>query len=1224
MKNLNSKSLAILLFCVVQASYGANKPGFGNDLNKAASAGLFSTVNNINKVGSSNDGAAISSDSLTLDTKNDSLTAEGGVKFKYQGLKLQAFGFDRDKDSNIVTAKGDVRIEMGEGNNQSRIDSKKTLLSLDSSTMKYYDSFSYMEVGTITGAVAPNDRIYFGGEVGEYNSDSFSLKNAWFTTDFSILDTGDYKQGGYYLSSKKLDIIPDNKATFNDVSLYIHNHKVGWFPWYAVNIRQGSLVPLFPEWGNKTDYGFYITSGINYGDQNSKYFKGGIAPKFADEQGLLIGRFENWYDLDKYGKGLITVDDFLISKKDSSIDDRWDFNAGHEYKNDDGYLKIGFKSTTVNQIDALEDYRDELERKGFYDPANPNYGGKERNDGESINFLTLDSEFENLGERNDITINAKVKMLASGEDAYRQLVDDRMDDASFYSQLDHKLFTDLSFKKDNDDYMFSTYYDYLKDLDPGSTNDPKDDQSRRENFGLAFNLKEAKIDFAYDHKKGDKLRKLRSWERSPDLEDLISLQGGHINYVPWSVYKYDTDDSDKIKLHLGEYDLGYTDATYKVKFDSNHSEQQLNTDNDPFREAAMSNNPKFNKRDQQYNKEENIIYNKNSEDKIATEFFYEEYRLELSFGRSEDEVWDREGIYNYTDLEEKDAYNIYKNKSDFVGLEIENKDLNLGYFGNLRLQYGIRYDQYSSGYDSFSGDNNGGDSSLRHQFALDHNLDIFDNTNNHFRYIDFKLSNEFKYFGQIYSYNNGSRNGDSTYNGRVRLKNKDGINEFKDAITLDLGNTTTIYNVGYKRSNDAFDSNIKTGDLITNSIDFLVDDEKKLNLYYDLDKRYTRGELTHSGYAFEEEHNDLTNQKFGGSYFFTENFKFYYGQEKIDYSLLESTNLSTSDPNYNYNSTEKVTENTYGLELKNDLDVYNLTYTHASDDRLDDDLDTFNVKNDIIGASYLNGGDVEHFYKASYGVYEYGPSQKLKDFSTNQISFRYEYRDKRFSDEELRSYAAAEYNKNSLEITPAEISRVRQILNKRNDNQLDFHLNSIMTEEMNRPEYKKFFSFSITAEIHKEAYKYTNDLGRSIKDLRGNIYGSYKRLGLGYTYSEEAKFNNNYDRSISDREHEFRFRAGIGKPSQGWNIKLNYKTELHEDDEYGIYLGKEMGYYEWSIGYTKDYNRKNKDYEDRFAVQFTLLTFPSNPLFGIGYKDKSGSMTPNVWLGSGVELDDPK
>jgi len=1201
MKNLKLKFIAILLFCIVQTSFGVDN----------LDRGSFSSEENA----VSTDRAAISSQSLVIDTKNNTLTADGGVKFQYEGLKLQAFEFKRDKESNIITATKDVRVELEDGNNKVRIDSPRTLLSLDSKTLKYYDSISYIDVGSATDAIAPNDKIYFGGEVGEYSNDLFTLKNAWFTTDYNFLETKDYKKAGYYLETKKIKIIPDNKAEFQDINLYIGDSKVAWFPWYAVNIRQGSKVPLFPVWGDDSDYGFNISSGINYGDNNSKYFKGGIAPKFSDKLGLLIGRFENWYDLGDYGQGLVTADDLLISKKDSSIDDRWDLAAKHEYSNDNGYLKLNFQNTTVNQISALEDYRDDLEDEGYYDPTNSKYIG-DRDDGDTISFVTLDSQFKNLGEQKDTTLNAKVKLLANGEDPYKQLVDNQMEDASFGSQLDHKLYTDIDLTKDNKDHTVSTYYDYLKDLDPGSTSKEDDDQSRRENFGFAFNLKETKINFAYDHQRGDKLRKLRSWERFPDLDNLTDIE-----YIPWSVSKYDTDDRDKIKLYLGEYNLGNTDLAYKVKFDSERSKKELNLDNDLFRELGKVNNTNFNTRDQQYNKDENIIYSKNKEDKVALEFFYDDYRLELTFGHTKEESWDREGIYNYSSLTENNAYNIYINESDFVQVELEDKKLNLGSLGELGLRYNLRYDDYTKGYDSNSLNNSGKDSSLGNQFDFNHKINLVDNTDNFFREIDLKLDNEFNYFGQFYSYDEGTRNNNSKYNGQVRLKNKDTVNEFKDTITLDLGNTTTIFSAGYKQSNDGFDRDIKRGELFTNNIDFLIDDRKKLNLYYDLDKRYTRGELTKDyGYTFKDEYNDLTNNKFGGSYYINDNYRLYYNHEIIDYTLKEST-----DPNYsNYSSAnEDVSESTYGLEIKNDLDIYNFKYTHASDERTDNNAETFDIKNNVIEASYLNGGDVEHLYSASYGIYEYGPSKTLKDYSVDQVSFKYEYRDKRFTDKELKSYAAAEYKKDPTEISPAEISRVKQILNERNDNQLDFNLNSIMSEEMSTPEYKKYFKLSLMTEVHKEAYRQNNDLFQSMKELEGDIYGSYKRIGLGYKYREEADFDSSYVRDVTEREHEFRLKAGIGRPSQGWNVKLTYKTDIDKDDEYAVYLGKEMGYYEWAIGYTKEYDSSDDTYEDRLAIQFTLLTFPNNPLVGIGYKDDNRSMSPKLWSGSGVEIEDP-
>lgn len=1212
MRFFSSKSIVIFLFCIVKLSYGANNTNQN-------SAIIFPNTNNINK---SNSLGSLSTSTLTVDTKNDSILAKGGAKLQHQNLKIQASGFEKNSNTNTISTIGDVKIEVKDNDLRARIDSSKVLFSLDDNSIKYYDSVSYMEVGEVTGGMTPNDRIYFGGEVGEYHNNIFTLKKAWFTTDYHILDTYDYKQGGYYLQVENLKVVPDDKVEFKDIDLYIKNRRIGWFPWYAVNIRNGSKVPLFPEWGDNINYGFYITSGINYGSNDSKYFKGGIAPKFSDKLGFLIGRYENWHNFGKYGNGKISVDDFLVAKKNSSIDNRWDFNGNHQYKNNNGYLNLGLQSTTVNQISTLEDYRDDLEQSGYYNPTSSNYSGKYRDDGDTIDFITLNSDFKNLGERKDTSFNSKVKLLIGEQDTYKELVDNRMNDAAFEAQLDNKLFTVLDLKKDNKDYMFSSYYDYMKDLDIGSTSSPKDDQSKRENYGLSFNLKEAKINFDYNHKNGDKLRALRTWERSPDLEDITKLQGGSLNYVPWSVTQYDIDNNDEFNLSFGRYSVFNTGATYKIKLNSYESEQKLNLENDPFREASVSSNSHFNTRDQQYNRMENIIYNKTNEDKVSAEFLYKQYRLELSYGSTDEKIWDREGIYNYTDILENDSYNIYINNSNFVQSELEVKNLSLGSLGKARMLYNLRYDKYTGGYDPYFGSNKNNDSTLRHQFSFSHNVMLIDNTNNHFRTIDYKLRNKFDFFGQLYSYNASSNAKNAIYSEQIRLKNKDHINQFENTISLDIGNTTTIYSLGYKEINNSYDNNIKKGELYTNNIDFLINDQKKLNLYYSLDKRYTLGELSPTGYTFNNEYNDLTSNKFGGSYYFSDIFKVYYQYENIDTLLLENQDFLTANPNYN--SKEMARENTYGVELKRDEDVYNITYTSASNRRKDDKLDSFSIKNDIFGVSYLNGGDTKHFYRGTYGIYKYGPSQNLKNFSLDQISFKYEYQDKSFTNEELRSYAASEYSKDSLEITPAEISRVRQILNKRNDNQLDFHLNSIMAESMNQPEYKKFFTISMMAKIHREAYNSSQDLWGSLKEIESNIYGSYKRYGLGYKYNEVASFDNSYNRNITKQEHEFRVRAGIGRPSQGWNVRASYKTEVDRDDEYGIYLGKEMGYYEWAIGYTKDYDRTSKNYEDRLAVQFTLLTFPENPLFGLGYKNKNGNISPKAWLGSGIEVDNPE
>ncbi|MDQ9831368.1 hypothetical protein RFX70_21545, partial [Acinetobacter baumannii] len=84
---------------------------------------------------------------------------------------------------------------------------------------------------------------------------------------------------------------PDKQLTLKGSDFYMGSSDIFPFslPWYRLNIREGSKVPLFPEWGTKDYYGWQTSWGVLYGDKDSK-FRGGFAPKFADQMGLLIGR----------------------------------------------------------------------------------------------------------------------------------------------------------------------------------------------------------------------------------------------------------------------------------------------------------------------------------------------------------------------------------------------------------------------------------------------------------------------------------------------------------------------------------------------------------------------------------------------------------------------------------------------------------------------------------------------------------------------------------------------------------------------------------------------------------------------------------------------------------------------------------------------------------------------------------------------------------------------
>ena len=63
----------------------------------------------------------------------------------------------------------------------------------------------------------------------------------------------------------------------------------------------------------------------------------------------------------------------------------------------------------------------------------------------------------------------------------------------------------------------------------------------------------------------------------------------------------------------------------------------------------------------------------------------------------------------------------------------------------------------------------------------------------------------------------------------------------------------------------------------------------------------------------------------------------------------------------------------------------------------------------------------------------------------------------------------------------------------------------------------------------------------------------------------------------------------------------------------------------WSTAFTQKYVSRTDDYEWEVAFQFTLLTFPNMPIFGVGASDDGGedsSTSFETYLFDGVKVDD--
>ena len=1172
---------------------------------------------------------------VEIDLNSDTMTSTDGVNVRYGSLKLKAFEVKVERDKNRAYIPGEFYLEADEPTGKLRMDSINGEFDTEGKTGSFGKSFGYLEVGQVTGAEKPNDRIYFGGNKTEYLNGKTYLRDAWFTTDPKILENRNPEEVGYHLQSDTIVIEPDKQVTFRNINLFIGNTDVIPFslPWYRFNIRQGSEVPLFPSWGTDDDYGWFITSGVLWGDKDSK-FKGGIAPKFGDQIGFLIGRMENWYDLGKYGKGQLNINDWLIDKKAGSNDvernfNRWDFNYNHNYSGEYGFLNLNYKNATYNMIPTLDDAID----KYFYGPGNQGRPGNTwkyvdgiPDRGGSLGFYTLNTELTNLGEDKDISIKADVN-LVSDKKVYGVIVADQLDDMDYGASADYDLTSDVSIKKENDKYSIGAYYNYLYDMDPGSTK--QDLQSRAENFGFNFNDKVNKINVSYDDKTGNKFRELNSWERDPNFSKLDNqgFYGIKFDYTPWTVEQYSIYDSKDLKTSLGEYHL-YKDVFYKVGYDYTEFEHKLNLQNDPFRETALFNGitKTNNYRDLQYNRYENIIYNKTSENRAYVDFMYNTLKLTIAGGNTKEEIWDREGIYHYDNIDnpwDRNAYRIYVNNSNFYEVGLSDEKLSLSKLGNLEIYGNVRFDQYDKGYDNLADKEiSTDDSSTRYRAGFTHDVTIFDNSENKERKTDLSLINKLIYMFQEYSYNS-----DSKITKDVRMAHKDNIQQVTDTVTFDLGNTQTIYKVDYKEIKRASNDN-KKGEILNQKLDFLIDNENSFGLEYGSDKRFTDYNKK------DENHNDLTFENYGANYRYANNY-FYYKNRRIDSSIWEIEDVNNAD--------EKIREDVYGYTYDFGKNKLNLEYIQGKDERDELGAKVINTKNKTYSVSYLVGGDVEHLYRASYEDYknagEWNPT--LSRYNSDIVYLAYTYKDKRFTDAELVSYASSEYNKTPDQLSQVEIDRIRQVLEDReNSRARTFNLNRIIDDRTYFGDYKRGFHASLMMQRNDKRYEMTGDYLKSLEELEGRLFYSYNRIGLGYIYNQKSNYINygvsdekKLDWRDFEREHEFSLNAKVGKPSEGWRTKayVKFYDQLGGQGEngrstfdgFGVEIGKEFGYYEWAVAYERDYSYRTKDYEWSMAIQFKLLTFPTSNIFGLGATtDQDKKTTPDTYLFNGIKIDD--
>ncbi|MGL5123470.1 MAG: hypothetical protein ACRC6K_04850 [Fusobacteriaceae bacterium] len=1133
---------------------------------------------------------------VEIDLDDETLISTEGLVVNYGNMKLNILDLKKDSSKKIVYLNKAFTSKIYDPKGSSYIEGSHGEVALDGKNGEFYDSYGYIEVGKVTGAEYPNDKLYYGGDIIRYNNGVATIRNGWLTTDSKIKNTKNPKDAGYHLLTENINIEPDKQVTLEGIDLYKDetSYFPFRFPWYRVNIRQGSTVPLFPVWGSDNDFGSYTTWGILYGDKEDK-FKGGFAPKYGDESGVYIGRFENWYETERYGITKLNIDDLLVYKKDNgdNKDRKYSVNLLHNYSGEYGTLELDILSATNNMISSLDDT--------IKDFTSSDWAGLEDEKIDSnnhINFYSLDTDLKGLGEQKDITFSGQVKQV-SNKKSYNLMAYDSIDNDT---TGDYDLFTDLKLTKENKNYKINSYYNQIDDINPGNNRD--DLQSKSENFGFELIDKKNKINLSYDKETGDKWRAVTFIERDSDLKPIMfdkplknSLVGSRGDYTLLTVPEYDKDNTEKLVLSVGDYEL-YDNLRLKTGYNNLKTEKELAIFESPFRKNSVDNNT----RDKELNRYNNIAYKEIQEEKGWIELSNENNFLTISGGNSKEIIWDRDGYYNYSNFIEGEAYTKYINESSFAEIKLENRKLEIGKLGIFKPYIGARYEDYKKGSVTGVESTELIDSSLKTEAGLEHTINLYDGKSG-------DIDNKFNYSFQKYDEKN------------IRLATKENFHKFSEEIEFNLGNTKGKY-IGKAELVDSANDNERKYGSFDNKLIFDISEKETLSLNYITNKRFTNENTEKSN------KNDLTLENFGASYKL-DRHNFSYRTEKIDSNIwkIKDRGLLKTDDSKEIIKTDFYN---YSYNLKN-KDRFGLNYIVGTDERDNLTLNKkeIDIKKLSYGASYFDYGiRYENNYGMSYGKNRYGKGATGK-YSSDTYSLSYSFLDKSMDEEFLKEYAMREFDKDYEELTNEDLDRISSIMKGRAQNTEGKSTKFDLTSVWKRPvaftgDYTRRFSIDSIIEKNKEK--------DSIEDFTVNLGYSQRRIGIGYSYSEEIENLANWDNSRI-REHLLTLNTKIGKPSEGYRVTTYAKFKDHmyfqeqkkSGKSIGIELGKEMGYYEWSIAYLREYDYGTRDYEWKVALQFTLLTFPDKSLFGLGAKRKIGPMSKTkgiVSIMDGIKADD--
>jgi|GEM_PF-4409719 len=1144
----------------------------------------------------------VTTEEAIIDFSSEEFSADGGVDFIYPNsdpekiAKMRAFKLQKIPNKNLIIARDKVIFEQG----ANKVEAKEVLFNLDDQSTRMRHGVSYVKV---EGAPQGNDKIYYGGEefIARYPDDAF-VKNAWFTTSRKALELTEEGKDDprilpYHMKSRKISVYPDDKIIAYNTVLYIKSVPVLWLPWYASSLKADTQAPLFPVFGSSSDEGSYVIWGFDYGRRQNNYINGSFALRSTSKKGWFIDSWENVYRVggsDK-NKGKLSLTDALVRPK-GKYEKEYKFVHEHNYSGDYGSLKWQFNDQTINTINAIkdneEDYKD-AEQK--------------------LRRFELETNLSQLGPSKDISLSSNIQYI-SNKEVIKQLVGEEIEKKANDSEIDNDIISNVKLTKDNRNYRLFLHFDYLEDLDPGSSY--KDTESERRQKEAEFNLKKYKLEFKYNNKEEDQWRRLSDSERTNGSTRLNNMEGWakDFSYTPFTIKKYDKILEERDFL-AGPYNIFDTSFNFKTEWHESLSEKTLDRTIDPFREGLN-----ISEREKEYHRSENILYEKIENENVVLNLNQKTRNLRIEQGTETN---------NYIDRSDVDEGITYNNISDYTDIKISDSKINLYKLGTIDASGGRREDNY-----------NYGDTSYKDSLGIKHAIDLYDNSGDYLRWADLKLQNNFGFYVEKHRHEEGSYNysleeitnvndyEDLSY---YRLNNKRNKLNYNNTVTFDFGNTTSIYNFDMKNNYSAYDTNWKTDTDMLNSLEFKIDKKRSLFVSYREQEYFLKNDRDKEASNYDEFNEEYFRERFTNRFTLNlsgETEAFTYQNIKSSKDVRDKkANPNQKDLGLAYKTNtygdlltrEDTVEDIYTYEF-GEKDIYwaKVNYSNWTSDIYDYNSgeNTRERYRDKYGLELKLGAKETNLFRVSYEDYE----DVIEDFNNSKkYTFRYEYKDER--DKEEENVVFSDFSgKYTLELSQEELEALDRKYReeRRKERGLGFDILGLGDDSEDNVIYKRYYSLYLEATTNEKYLKYSSDFMKSVKyyQIRGEFH--YNSFRFDYRYDQEIEFTEDtgekwgIKREVEESKHFASVLTQFGKINYMWKLKgeLTYLEEPQDDEvnleSWKISINKEYDFMQFGIEYEEEWSESRKEYDWLWRLKFALTTFPDKG-FGAGRKYENGN-----------------